>query len=555
MYEYQGFHSGEKLKATQLVAMEDGIINAERLAIEAASKGVQADYNENDSASASYIKNRPFYEEVAFDPIEWDGTIGDKATIDLSVIGASGVFLVKVSDQILSYEDFLGSVLTGSNDQAITLTADMLVAKEEAEQTGGYGSENFVVVSIFDTEKINAAFGINIPETGIGTYFISISESDEYVKSLSKTIIKKIDEKFLPELASGTNMEKGTGEGSSQQVGDPSRVTNGKWDFGERNPNAGNDNNSFKGEQDYGAIGIYSGTFGGSNRASGGRSFAINNRTIAAGDESFAQGYCTVAGGASSFAGGSLTYAKGEASVALGGNTIAGGKASAALGEHSYAMGQDSFVAGDHCQALEHAQTVVGRYNLSVDSSSNLSGVLFEVGNGNSSKRSSAFIVLENGSAQVQNTLKVEGRITTSSIKIGDNVINSDAKIVLQNNGGVCLGSSNINSAVDATAIGAHCHATNVYSTAIGHQSKATAPVATAIGQYINAGYDHQVAVGRFNANRSDTLFEVGGGHADDNRLNVFEVYNDGDIGIRFNGKTYSLQKMLASYFTDANLK
>lgn len=37
MYEYQGFHSGEKIKATQLVAMEDGIINAERLAMEGAA--------------------------------------------------------------------------------------------------------------------------------------------------------------------------------------------------------------------------------------------------------------------------------------------------------------------------------------------------------------------------------------------------------------------------------------------------------------------------------------------------------------------------------------
>jgi hypothetical protein len=37
MYEYQGFHSGEKLKATQLVAMEDGIINAEKLAMEGAA--------------------------------------------------------------------------------------------------------------------------------------------------------------------------------------------------------------------------------------------------------------------------------------------------------------------------------------------------------------------------------------------------------------------------------------------------------------------------------------------------------------------------------------
>lgn len=364
-------------------------------------------------------------------------------------------------------------------------------------------------------------------------------------------------EKLAMEGAAGAaNMEKGTGENATQQIGDPSRVVDGKWDFGERNPNAGNDNDSFKGEQDYGATGIYSGTFGGSNRASGGRSFAVNNRTIAAGDESFAQGYCSVAAGGSSFAGGSLTYAKGEASVALGGNTVAAGKASAALGEHSYALGQDSFVVGDHCEAYGHAQTVVGRYNLSAEESNPDTGILFEVGNGNSEKRSTAFLVHENNGTYIQNGLYVEGEIAANSITIGDNVINPDTKIVLQNGGGVCLGSNNnSNPIIDATAIGAHCQATNSYSTAIGHNSKATAAVATAIGQYINAGYDHQVAVGRFNANRSDTLFEVGGGHNVNERFNIFEVYADGDVGIRFNGKTYSLQKMLASYFTDANLK
>lgn len=36
-YEKQGFHSGEKLKASQLSAMEDGIIEAERLAMEGAA--------------------------------------------------------------------------------------------------------------------------------------------------------------------------------------------------------------------------------------------------------------------------------------------------------------------------------------------------------------------------------------------------------------------------------------------------------------------------------------------------------------------------------------
>ena len=37
MYQKQGFYSGQKLQASQLDAMEDGIINAEKLVIEGAA--------------------------------------------------------------------------------------------------------------------------------------------------------------------------------------------------------------------------------------------------------------------------------------------------------------------------------------------------------------------------------------------------------------------------------------------------------------------------------------------------------------------------------------
>ena len=239
----------------------------------------------------------------------------------------------------------------------------------------------------------------------------------------------------MESAASAANMEKGVGEGSAQQIGDPSRVTEGKWSFmnkGQpRNPNAAADKtlfingvSPFIGDQDYGAIGIYSGVFGGSNRASGPRSFAINNRTIAAGDESFSQGYCSVAAGPSAFAGGSTTYARGEAAVSLGVNTQALADYSCALGNNTiveapteeekaagilkgqigFATGTDTRVSGyaasahgSHTIANQTAQCVVGQYN-DINFTKEGFHSLFQIGCGsNEGSRLNGFNISEGG--------------------------------------------------------------------------------------------------------------------------------------------------------------
>lgn len=51
MYEKQGFHSGEKLKASQLDAMEDGIINAEKLAMEGAAGAANMEKGTGENAT------------------------------------------------------------------------------------------------------------------------------------------------------------------------------------------------------------------------------------------------------------------------------------------------------------------------------------------------------------------------------------------------------------------------------------------------------------------------------------------------------------------------
>ena len=75
MYEKQGFYSGQKLQASQLVAMEDGIINAEKLAAGAANieqgsgaDAVNAIQQLSDSKSTTFDftgKNTFAYEHTA----------------------------------------------------------------------------------------------------------------------------------------------------------------------------------------------------------------------------------------------------------------------------------------------------------------------------------------------------------------------------------------------------------------------------------------------------------------------------------------------------------
>jgi hypothetical protein len=70
---------------------------------------------------------------------------------------------------------------------------------------------------------------------------------------------------------------------------------------------------------------------------------------------------------------------------------------------------------------------------------------------------------------------------------------------------------------------------------------------------YLNQNY--QTAFGTYNEVNANVVFAVGNGTDANNRSNVFAVDKSGDIGIYKNGKIYSLHKMLASYFTDTNLR
>ena len=373
MYEKQGFHSGGKLKAAQLVAMEDGIINAEKLATEL----------KND---ASHIYDK----QEAFEAITWDGVIGDREVVTMPNI--SEACMVKLSDVILTREDYIGSRVTAftpNGKESLIITEDLLYSKEEEEEQGIRGTN--AIVTVIDVNKANLN-GANFQTTG--TYGICTIDGSgsSYVKSLSKTTIE-IKEDVLPELPAEVNMEKGTGEGSTQQTPRMEKMTvldeNGhfylKFPVGD-NPGS----HGLSATQEYGACAPYSISLCGRSSAQGKHALAINNSTIAKGDESFSSGYATVAEGPSSFSGGSGTYAKGTAAVSLGHHTqaladysttfgnntiveapteedkangILKGQLGIATGTDTRVRGYAASAHGSHTIADQIAQTVVGQYN------------------------------------------------------------------------------------------------------------------------------------------------------------------------------------------------
>ena len=79
-------------------------------------------------------------------------------------------------------------------------------------------------------------------------------------------------------------------------------------------------------------------------------------------------------------------------------------------------------------------------------------------------------------------------------------------------------------------AAGNGTSATGDNSFVAGYQSQANAGQAVAFGRNNIAGYTNQTVVGKYNNNKSSTVFEVGWGTSTDVRSNAFEVYQDGTI-------------------------
>lgn len=191
-YEKLGFTSGQTLKAEHLNHMEDGIANP--------------CWND--------MKNKPFGEETVTvnEPlnITWDGNTEGLASFDFDSP------MYKVSDVVFSQEQVKILELCLSN--GITQDVAEGAFYFDCCSVWAFTTTRYQVFAVF-SEKDNATFAhpgsgetIIVPEAGV---YFSYSNSDApYIELLTssesieqtKTVVKKIDEKYLPEVGGGGGM-------------------------------------------------------------------------------------------------------------------------------------------------------------------------------------------------------------------------------------------------------------------------------------------------------------------------------------------------------------
>lgn len=221
-------------------------------------------------------------------------------------------------------------------------------------------------------------------------------------------------------------------------------------------------------------VGTGSRVFGVQCEASGAYSYAEGYKTRAIGDYSHAEGRK-----AQLVEPPNEVLASGKGAHAEGVNTVASGDASHAEGSQGTASGECSHVEGHKC-------TASGRYA--------------------HAEGSKTVARLQYAHAEGENT-EASGRSTHAE--------GADTTATQQAAHAEGWGSGATHSAAHAEGIG---------TLASGYASHAG-------GYHTIAGYRDQTAIGKYNDNQADTLFEVGNGTADDARSNAFEVYDTGRFG------------------------
>ena len=310
----------------------------------------------------------------------------------------------------------------------------------------------------------------------------------------------------------------------------------------------------------------------------------------AEGVETTASGGCSHAEGYKYF--GAIT-ASGDGSHAEGhseyGDIVASGKGAHAEGSANTASGNFSHVGGTYNTAGYEAQTVVGTLNS--NKSTTLFEVGNGTFDGNTLTQSNAFEVYADGSLSTDNgthKVKLENVLTSHqdiSGKMNTDGSNASANVTLagtltvgsrasgstvgtnstaEGEGNTASGNDSHAEGGASTASGNSSHAEGNLTTASGRQSHAEGYHTTASADYTHAegyettasatfchaegnqttangngahaegfktvaDYSYQHVGGKYNSNKSTTLFEIGNGTSSA-RSNAFEVYDDGSL-------------------------
>ena len=175
--------------------------NAKKLSVGGGGgASVQADWNQNDPEQPDFVKNRPFYEVPTNYEITWDGDMTGRTAIDLSILGAAGVYLVKVSDKVYTKEELIGKHLKYNDGDILTISNDSFV-----DYPGAFVEAGFLFGSIYFADELNAALGAPDGYCSNGTYFSYYPSGGLYAESLfTEGYIEKLENKFLPDSVLNT---------------------------------------------------------------------------------------------------------------------------------------------------------------------------------------------------------------------------------------------------------------------------------------------------------------------------------------------------------------
>lgn len=145
----------------------------------------------------------PYISEPKFNII-WDGNMEGKTSLDMSALGYEGFYFVKVSDDVISIDDAIGSIYcwTEAGESEIY---DYSI--DSTTYPGAYTINNEIVV-VHTQDQINEALGLPDGYLTNGVYFASNPTNQMYVARFTGTTeIKKIDERYLPDIYSKAEVD------------------------------------------------------------------------------------------------------------------------------------------------------------------------------------------------------------------------------------------------------------------------------------------------------------------------------------------------------------
>ncbi len=286
----------------------------------------------------------------------------------------------------------------------------------------------------------------------------------------------------------------------------------------------------------------YSHAEGAFNEALGHYSHAEGRQNIASGKNSHVEGRYNKAIGSTSHSEGLYTVAKGHQSHAEGRECEANGDYSHAEGSISKAIGAVSHAEGCETKAQGHFSHAEGLQTKALKDHSHAEG-LGSIASGN---RSHA----ENSNTEASgDAAHAEGHGTKAS---GSASHSEGYQTTAQ---GTYSHTEGLNSLADGyyshaeggdtTASGWGAHAEGCNTTASGWGTHAEGSDTVAFGKGAHAGgigtktsQAGQRAIGLYNDNKTDTLFEIGNGTSDTDRKNAFEVYEDGHAEVQTMGES-----------------